>query len=110
MKFEIFQFFFLVESAKLVQLREQHRQKTQQYTRQLEEQRLLLAQIQKLGSNPNNAEQRKGLLFKVKQMDQPMQQLKAELEQLSQQIAELSKGVKQTMSSSLVITVPGARG
>ena len=72
-------------------LREQHKLKSQSLQRQLEEQRLLLGQLQKMASSTAAPEQRKELLGRVRQMDAPIGQLKRELNEVCEQITAATK-------------------
>ncbi|KAF7638398.1 hypothetical protein Mgra_00002079 [Meloidogyne graminicola] len=72
----------------LMQLRERYRQTSKLYSDMLEEQLLLLAQIQKMSSNPDNADKIKILMFRSKNLEKNSQQLKKQLEVLSASFVE----------------------
>lgn len=75
----------------LMQLRERHRQTSKLYSDMLEEQLLLLAQIQKMSSNPENSEKIKILMFRSKTLEKNSQELKKQLEVLSASLESVKK-------------------
>nr|CAD2186684.1 unnamed protein product [Meloidogyne enterolobii]CAD2196407.1 unnamed protein product [Meloidogyne enterolobii] len=77
----------------LTQLRDRHRQTSKLYSDMLEEQLLLLAQIQKMSSNPNNSEKVKTLMFRSKNIEKKTQQLKKQLEVLSASLENIKKSL-----------------
>ncbi|CAK5023455.1 unnamed protein product [Meloidogyne enterolobii] len=77
----------------LTQLRDRHRQTSKLYSDMLEEQLLLLAQIQKMSSNPNNSEKVKTLMFRSKNIEKKTQQLKKQLEVLSASLENVKKSL-----------------